>query len=76
MCKILAKLEAFMRRIEPSPECLLCGYLIHSKDGVCEVCGDDPDNVLVRGDKITIACHMCGKLVDGLKGPFSCRCRG
>lgn len=77
MCKkILAKIEAFMRRIEPSRECQICGYLIHDKKGGCEVCGGNPENVFKReGSEDSITCQHCGRLVDGLNGPFSCRCR-
>jgi hypothetical protein len=73
MCKFLQKIEAFMRRIEPSRECPVCGYLVHGD--VCDVCGENPDNVIIRGDKMTTTCHKCGQLVDGLDGPFSCKCR-
>ena len=73
MCKILQKMEAFMRRIEPSKECPFCGYLMHT--GQCEVCGGNPENVLKRGDKVMITCCHCGGIVDGLDGPFSCTCR-
>lgn len=68
------KFYAFMRRMEPSPECPYCGFLIHGP--YCDACGGDPNNVLVReGSNTTISCHRCGRLIDDLDGPFSCDCR-
>ena len=73
MCKILQKVGAFLRRIEPSKECPVCGYLVHGN--ACEVCGGNPENVLHRGSDVMITCCHCGGVVDGLAGPFSCKCR-
>ena len=73
MFKILQKVGRFLRRMEPSKECPLCGYLMHS--GSCDVCGGNPENVVQRGSDVMIICHKCGGIVDGLDGPFSCKCR-
>jgi len=74
MARLLSRVASFLRSLEPSPQCPHCGYLIHGE--TCEVCGGDPENVEVREDgEVLVRCHKCGLLVDGLKGPFSCRCR-